>query len=106
MLGGIDEIIPDRNYVNANLHAKIGVYRSNVAPEKSSPGRRRTQYIIPGIFRGMKMKFVKLAPYSVVELATMWSKSPEDVIRMAYAEEIPVKGLLREVMITTCSDAA
>lgn len=52
------------------------------------------------------MKFVKLAPYSVVELATMWSKSPEDVIRMAYAEEIPVKGLLREVMITTCSDAA
>ncbi len=25
MLGGIDEIIPDRNYVNARLHAKIGV---------------------------------------------------------------------------------
>ena len=47
------------------------------------------------------MRFFTSAPYTVSELAQMWKLSPDDVIRMACAEKIPVNGLLRDVSITT-----
>jgi len=37
MLGGIDEIIPNRNYVNARLHAKIGVKEIDLSKDETIP---------------------------------------------------------------------
>lgn len=47
------------------------------------------------------MNFVEASPYSVSELSNLWGITPNSVIRRAYAEEIPVKGLLRDVLFVT-----
>ena len=47
------------------------------------------------------MNFVEASPYTVSELSDRWGITHNSIIRRAYAEEIPVKGLLRDVLFVT-----